>query len=141
MSSSVDTVRPPRWLCRNAIVFVSQRIATSLPGERYTGFAAVAAGTARDRNASASALDANAWAASANFTSEASAVVIEGDIADNPNTATSGAAYPLVNMRINQTISGPEQVAAAGPCFRQRRQSVAQGSTAHLQIALKATGS
>jgi hypothetical protein len=59
--------------------------------------------------------------------------------------SSSGAAYPLVNMRINQTISGPEQVAAAniaaGPCFRQRRQSVAQGSTAHLQIALKATGS
>jgi hypothetical protein len=117
-----------------------------LPGERYTGFAAVAAGTARDRNSSASALDANAWAASANFTSEASAVVIEtDDISDNPNTATSGAAYPLVNMRINQMISGPELVAvaniAAGPCFRQQRQSVAQGSAAHLQIALKATGS
>jgi hypothetical protein len=88
----------------------SQRVATSLPGERYFGFAAVAAGTARERNASASALDANAWPASANFTSEADVVVIEtGDIADNPNAATRGAAYRVVNIRIIQVILGPER--------------------------------
>ena len=45
MSSAVDTITPPPWLWRKAIVLVSQRVAAFLPGERYFGLAEVAVGT------------------------------------------------------------------------------------------------